>query len=72
MIDPSHASGIASLVEPLSLAAIACGADALSIEVHNDPKNALSDGAQSLTPDQFDSVMAKVKAQAAFSGKKMQ
>ncbi len=72
VIDPSHASGVASLVEPLSLAAIACGADALSIEVHNDPKNALSDGAQSLTPDQFDSVMEKIKAQAVFSGKKMQ
>lgn len=72
VIDPSHASGIASLVEPLSLAAVACGADALIIEVHNDPKNALSDGAQSLTPDEFDSVMEKIKAQAAFSGKAMQ
>ncbi len=72
VIDPSHAAGIAGLVEPLSLAAIACGADALSIEVHNDPKNALSDGAQSLTPDQFDGVMEKIKAQAAFSGKVMQ
>ncbi len=72
VVDPSHASGVASLVEPLSLAAVACGADALIIEVHNDPKNALSDGAQSLTPDQFDSVMEKIKAQADFSGKKMQ
>lgn len=71
VVDPSHASGIASLVEPLSLAAVACGTDALIIEVHNDPKNALSDGAQSLTPDQFDHVMARVKAQAEFSGKKM-
>ena len=70
VIDPSHAAGIASLVEPLSLAAVACGADALSIEVHNDPKNALSDGAQSLTPDQFDSTMAKIKAQADFQAKK--
>ena len=71
VVDPSHASGIASLVEPLTLAAVACGADGLIIEVHNDPKNALSDGAQSLTPDQFDHVMARVKAQAEFSGKKM-
>ncbi len=69
IVDPSHAAGIASLVEPLSLAAVACGADALIIEVHNDPKNALSDGAQSLTPDQFDHVMSKIKAQAEFSGK---
>lgn len=72
VIDPSHASGISSLVLPLSLAAVACGADALIIEVHNDPKNALSDGAQSLTPDEFDTVMSKISAQAAFSGKKMQ
>lgn len=72
VIDPSHASGISSLVLPLSLAAVACGADALIIEVHNDPKNALSDGAQSLTPDEFDTVMGKISAQAAFSGKKMQ
>ena len=42
VVDPSHAAGITSLVEPLSLAAIACGADGLIIEVHNDPKNALS------------------------------
>ncbi len=72
VIDPSHASGISSLVLPLSLAAVACGADGLIIEVHNDPKNALSDGAQSLTPDEFDTVMNKILAQAAFSGKKVQ
>lgn len=72
VIDPSHASGISSLVLPLSLAAVACGADGLIIEVHNDPKNALSDGAQSLTPDEFDTVMNKISAQAAFSGKKVQ
>ena len=72
VIDPSHASGISSLVLPLSLAAVACGADGLIIEVHNDPKNALSDGAQSLTPDEFDTVMSKISAQAAFSGKKVQ
>jgi 3-deoxy-7-phosphoheptulonate synthase len=69
VVDPSHAAGITSLVEPLSLAAIACGADGLIIEVHNDPKNALSDGAQSLTPVQFANVMKKIKAQAEFSGK---
>ncbi len=71
VVDPSHATGLTSLVEPLSLASIVCGADALIIEVHNDPKNALSDGAQSLTPAQFSDVMKKIKAQAEFSGKKL-
>ncbi len=69
VVDPSHAAGITTLVEPLSLASIACGADGLIIEVHNDPKNALSDGAQSLTPESFEKIMAKIKAQATFSGK---
>ena len=54
VVDPSHASGIAWLVEPLAMAAVAAGADGLIIEVHNNPAKALSDGAQSLTPDQFD------------------
>ncbi|HPU59140.1 MAG TPA: 3-deoxy-7-phosphoheptulonate synthase, partial [Candidatus Avimonas sp.] len=70
IVDPSHASGIPWLVEPLSKAAISAGADGLMIEVHNDPANALSDGAQSLTPAQFDRVMEKVKAQLEFEGKK--
>ncbi len=69
IVDPSHATGIPWLVEPLSLAAIAAGADGLMIEVHNNPKMALCDGAQSLTPAQFDQVMKKVTAQAEFSGK---
>lgn len=71
VVDPSHAAGMTSLVEPLSLASVACGVDALIIEVHNDPKNALSDGAQSLTPAQFDATMKKIKAQVEFSGKKL-
>ena len=62
LVDPSHAVGIPWLVEPLSVAAIACGADGLMIEVHNDPSKALSDGAQSLTPDQFDRVADHVRA----------
>ena len=66
IVDPSHAAGIPWLVEPLSKAAIAAGADGLMIEVHNDPKSALCDGAQSLTPDQFDAVMKKVERQVAF------
>lgn len=62
VVDPSHASGIPWLVEPLSLAAIAAGADGLIIEVHNDPQNALSDGAQSLTPDAFDKIAKNIFA----------
>jgi len=65
IIDPSHASGMAWMVESLSMAAIAAGADGLMIEVHNDPKNALSDGAQSLTYEMFDHTMQKLKALAA-------
>ena len=61
IIDPSHSTGRASFVEPMALAAAACGADGLMIEVHNDPQHALCDGAQSLTPDQFDHVMEKVR-----------
>ena len=60
VVDPSHASGIAWLVEPLAMAAVAAGADGLIIEVHNNPAKALSDGAQSLTPDQFDRVARRV------------
>ena len=60
IIDPSHATGKASLVSSMALAAVAAGADGLMIEVHNDPKNALCDGAQSLTPEQFDEVAKKV------------
>ena len=60
IVDPSHASGKSWLVEPLAMAAVAAGADGLIIEVHNDPPHALSDGAQSLTPEQFDGVAKKV------------
>lgn len=60
VIDPSHATGKSKLVEPMALAAAAAGADGLMIEVHNDPINALCDGAQSLTPEQFDKVAKKV------------
>ncbi|MBQ3900475.1 MAG: 3-deoxy-7-phosphoheptulonate synthase [Clostridia bacterium] len=60
IIDPSHATGISRLVEPMAMAAAACGADGIMIEVHNDPIHALCDGAQSLTPEQFDAVARKV------------
>ncbi len=58
--DPSHASGKSWLVEDLAMASVAAGADGLIIEVHNDPPHALSDGAQSLTPKQFDKVAKKL------------
>ncbi|HCG35755.1 MAG TPA: 3-deoxy-7-phosphoheptulonate synthase, partial [Clostridiales bacterium] len=61
IIDPSHATGLSRLVEPMALAAAAAGADGLMIEVHNDPEHALCDGAQSLTPAQFAAVVQKVK-----------
>ena len=61
IVDPSHATGSSKLVAPMALAAAACGADGLMIEVHNDPKSALCDGPQSLTPDQFASVMTSVR-----------
>ena len=61
VVDPSHATGIASLVGPMALAAAAAGADGLMIEVHNNPAEALCDGPQSLTLEQFASVAAKVR-----------
>lgn len=71
VVDPSHATGLTSLVEPLSMAATAVGVDALIIEVHPHPKKALCDGAQSLTPAQFGAVMGNVKRLAEFMGKKL-
>lgn len=71
IIDPSHAGGYAYLVEPMAKAAVIAGSDGLMIEVHNDPENALSDGQQSLTPDQFDKLMKKVKAVANIEGKEV-
>ena len=61
VVDPSHATGVARYVKPMALAATAAGADGLMIEVHNDPQKALCDGAQSLTPEQFDDLCASVK-----------
>ncbi|HPE95600.1 MAG TPA: 3-deoxy-7-phosphoheptulonate synthase [Bacillota bacterium] len=66
IVDPSHASGKASLVEPLALAAVAGGADGLLIEVHNDPAHAFSDGPQSIKPDAFDSLCKKINALHVF------
>lgn len=61
VVDPSHATGKASLVHPMANAAVAAGADGLMIEVHNDPTHALCDGAQSITPAQFESVNRSVR-----------
>ncbi len=71
MVDPSHATGNASLVAPLSLAAVAAGADGLLIEVHNDPACALCDGPQSLTPDEFEDLMSKIRPMTEIVGKKL-
>ena len=66
VVDPSHATGAARYVKPMAMAAAACGADGLMIEVHNDPAHALCDGPQSLTPEQFDDVAkAVMKIRAA-------
>ena len=67
VVDPSHATGIASLVKPMALAAAVAGADGLMIEVHNDPPHALCDGAQSLTPEAFDDVAKCVQAVLPFA-----
>lgn len=61
IVDPSHATGKNWLVPPMACAAAACNADGIMIEVHNDPARALCDGAQSLTPPQFDEVASKVR-----------
>ena len=65
IVDPSHASGLWWMVEPLSKAAIAAGADGLIIEVHNDPENAKCDGQQSITPERFENLKVKLEKLAA-------
>lgn len=69
VVDPSHATGIASLVRPMAKAAMVCGADGLMVEVHNNPSCALCDGQQSITPDAFDGIMDDMTALARFEGK---
>ena len=61
VVDPSHATGKADLVAPMAYAATAAGADGIMVEVHNNPACALCDGAQSLTPPQFDELSRKVR-----------
>ena len=71
VVDPSHAAGISWMVTPLAKAAIAAGADGLMIEVHNNPKEALCDGAQSLNPQEFSETMKEIKKRIEFENKKM-
>ncbi|MDR1906100.1 MAG: 3-deoxy-7-phosphoheptulonate synthase [Clostridiales bacterium] len=71
IVDPSHATGIASLVAPMSYAAMAAGADGLIIEVHNDPENALCDGDQSILPSEFDAIAKKLGKMAKIFNKNM-
>jgi 3-deoxy-7-phosphoheptulonate synthase len=69
LVDPSHGTGKRNKVTPLSRAAVAVGADGLIIEVHHEPDKALSDGMQSLYPDQFDELMAQVRQIAPVVGR---
>lgn len=71
IVDPSHAAGKWGLVSPLAKAAIACGADGLIVEVHNHPEDALSDGAQSLTPVNFQNMMQELKKIAQASKREL-
>ena len=71
VVDPSHGTGVNDLVPPMALAAAAAGADGLIIEVHNDPANALCDGKQSLTPEQFDRLAKSIQAILPYGAKEM-
>ena len=71
IVDPSHATGRWNMVESMSKASLACGADGIIVEVHNNPEFALSDGAQSLKPKRFAEMMDQLKKIAPIVGKKM-
>jgi len=71
IVDPSHATGKRKLVAPMAKAAVAAGADGLLIEVHPEPDKALSDGQQSLTPEDFSSLMAELREVAAAVGRRI-
>jgi 3-deoxy-7-phosphoheptulonate synthase len=71
IVDPSHGTGVRSKVAPMALAAVAAGADGVIIEVHPDPATALSDGAQSLAPDQFDVLVRQMDAVAHAVGRRL-
>jgi len=71
LVDPSHGTGKRNKVIPLSRAAVAVGADGLIVEVHHDPDHALSDGAQSIFPDQFDQLMSEIRQIGAVVGREV-
>ena len=71
IVDPSHGTGVARLVTPMALAAVAAGADGLLVEVHPDPPSAASDGAQSLTFEQFETLMGQVDVIARSLGRRV-
>lgn len=71
IVDPSHASGMWWLVEPLAKAAVAVGADGLMVEVHNDPDNAKCDGEQSITPGRFDGLVKTLRRLAEIEGREI-
>ena len=71
LVDPSHGTGSRDKVTPMARAAVAAGADGLLIEVHDDPDKALSDGAQSLYPEQFEQLMAELRVIAPVLGRSL-
>jgi 3-deoxy-7-phosphoheptulonate synthase len=71
VVDPSHGTGVRDLVIPMSLAAAACGADGLLVEVHENPVDAWSDGAQSLYPHQFETLMGGLQRVLAAVGREL-
>jgi 3-deoxy-7-phosphoheptulonate synthase len=71
LVDPSHGTGVRELVEPMARAAAACGADGIMVEVHPDPASALSDGKQSLYPQQFAELMEGLGAFVRASGRQL-
>lgn len=71
IVDPSHGTGIRELVSPMALAAVACGADGIMVEVHENPAVALSDGAQTLYPAQFEALMQSLRPVANAVGRKL-
>jgi prephenate dehydratase len=71
IVDPSHGTGLRAKVSPMALAAVAAGADGITVEVHTDPDRALSDGPQSLYPEQFEKLMRDIEAMAPVLGKEL-
>jgi 3-deoxy-7-phosphoheptulonate synthase len=71
IVDPSHGTGVREYVTPMAKAAVACGADGLLVEVHSNPKEALSDGHQSLYPRQFASLMRSLRPFVKAAGRRM-